>query len=73
MDSVTQENSDHLKKQQKDKETLYKELAEKTIQQMWLQELERFTKEYIVYKEERERVSSGTKEVKKNVVKKSSK
>ena len=60
MDSVTQENSEHLKKQQQDKETLYKDLFEKTIQQMWLEELDRFTKEYLVYKEERERVSSGS-------------
>ena len=59
MDSVTEENVEKLLK---DHETKKQELAivmNTTIYQMWNSELDKFQEEYLLYKEERERIMSG--------------
>jgi DNA topoisomerase-2 len=71
MDSVTEENVAKIMKDHADKTTELDEVKTKTIQQMWLQELDVLSTEYTKYREERERSmmgvtkKSGTKLVKK--------
>jgi len=74
MDSVTEENVDKLLKEHGSKNLELETIKLLTIQQMWFQELYNLQKEYINYKEHRERTMRGTIVPKKktvNIVKKS--
>jgi DNA topoisomerase-2 len=68
MDSVTEENVEKLfqEKEVKDKELI--SIKNKTIHEMWLQELEELNEEYNVYKNERYRLQMGDCETKKKTV-----
>jgi hypothetical protein len=57
MDSVCQENVNRLEKDHSSKEQELKLTQSKTIQQMWLEELDVFREQYLEYKEDRERSS----------------
>jgi len=73
MDSVTEENVTKLLKEHGDKTVELNTIQELTIQNMWLNELNKLEEEYGRYKEERERLMSGIikeKAQKKKVVKK---
>ena len=76
MDSVCQENVNRLEKDHTNKEMELKNTKTKTIQQMWLEELDHLRREYLVFKEERIAINESittkkkTGDVKK-VVKKS--
>jgi hypothetical protein len=71
MDSVTEENVIKLQKDHGDKVLELEFVQSQSPQAMWLTELTALEKEYLVYKEERERLSSGTASVnKKKTVKK---
>jgi DNA topoisomerase II len=59
MDSVTEENVERLKKEHSNKAAELEEIKSKTIETLWLEELERLEKEYVKYKEERERSLLG--------------
>ena len=65
MDSVCQENVNRLEKDHSSKEQELKLTQSKTIQQMWLEELDVFRQQYLEYKEDRERVSSSNPSSKK--------
>jgi DNA topoisomerase-2 len=67
MDSVTEENVVKLLKEHDDKVTELENIKAKTIQNMWTDELELLSIEYVKYREERERSMSGV--VKKSGVK----
>jgi DNA topoisomerase-2 len=69
MDSVSQENVNRLEKDHANKETELKNTMSKTIQQMWLEELDHLRREYLVFKEERVAINESTKVVKKTVKK----
>jgi len=69
MDSVTEENIDKLLKEKGNKETELKEIKSKTINKMWIEELDNLREQYIEYKEERARLMNG-EEKKKKVVSK---
>jgi DNA topoisomerase-2 len=74
MDSVTDENVEKIFKEQGAKEIELETIKSTTINQMWSSELDKLREEYIVYKEERQRLMSGTETKKKTknvVVKKS--
>ena len=73
MDSVTQENVESLEKETKQKAEELELVKNKTIHKMWLDELEVFEKEYVKYREEREKQAFGnrvedSKDKKKKVV-----
>jgi len=70
MDSVTEENVQKLEKDHADKMEQLAFVQSQSPQAMWLSELVALEKEYLSYKEERERASSGLTVVKKKVVKK---
>ena len=71
MDSVTEENVEKLLKDKGSKEAELKTVKATTINKMWLNELETLKKEYIEYKEERNRIMNGEEEKpKKKVVSK---
>ena len=71
MDSVTEENIKKLEKDHGDKVIELDFVQSQSCQAMWLTELTALEKEYLVYKEERERLSSGLASVnKKKTVKK---
>jgi DNA topoisomerase II len=59
MDSVTEENVARLLKEHGDKVVELANIKAKTVQQMWLQELEVLETEYNKYREERERSMMG--------------
>jgi len=64
MDSVTEENVAKLMNDHGDKLVELETVKSKTIQQMWLRELELLEIEYVKYREERERsISGATKKV----------
>jgi DNA topoisomerase-2 len=69
MDSVTSENVDKLMKEYQSKQTELENIKNKTIETMWLEELDELLVEYNQYKESREnsmeRRDSTTKTVKK--------
>jgi len=67
MDSVSEENVDKLNKEHKDKSDELQLIKETTEQQMWRKELEILAQEYIVYKEERQRLTNGTESKKKKI------
>jgi DNA topoisomerase-2 len=71
MDSVTEENVEKLLKDKGSKEAELETVKATTINKMWLNELETLKKEYIEYKEERNRIMNGEEEKpKKKVVSK---
>ena len=67
MDSVSEENVDKLNKEHKDKSDELQLIKETTEQQMWRKELEILAQEYIIYKEERQRLTNGTESKKKKI------
>jgi DNA topoisomerase-2 len=71
MDSVTEENVAKLLKEHGDKTAELVIVQSQTIQQMWFGELNKLEQEYGKYKEERERIMSGSTVPKKKTVKKS--
>ena len=71
MDSVTEENVEKILKEHGDKEVELEKIKTKTIENMWLDELETLSLEYEKYKDERERSISGvTKKSGTKIVKK---
>ena len=60
MDSVCQENVTRLEKDHSNKEQELHLTQGKTIQQMWLEELDTFKHQYLEYKEDRERATRST-------------
>jgi len=68
MDSVTEENVAKLfqEKEIKDKELM--DIKNKTIHEMWLQELDELSEEYNVYKNERMRLQMGDFDTKKKTI-----
>jgi DNA topoisomerase-2 len=71
MDSVTEENIKKLEKDHSDKILELAFVESQSPQAMWLTELTALEKEYLVYKEERQRLSLGLASVnKKKTVKK---
>lgn len=73
MDSVTEENVERLNKEHGNKKIELESIRSKTTNKMWLEELDVLTREYIAYKNERERLMNGedTKPTKKTVTKSS--
>jgi len=59
MDSVTKENVEKLLKEKGDKEQELKVLKAKTIQEMWLDELNILQEEYVKYRKIRENIQEG--------------
>ena len=72
MDSVTDENVEKIFKEQGAKTVELETIKSTTINQMWSSELDSLREEYIVYKEERQRLMNGNgiETKKKSVVKK---
>jgi DNA topoisomerase-2 len=70
MDSVTNENIDKLTKDFLEKEKELNDIKNKTINNMWLEELDKVSQEYDFYKEQRERLSTDVVVKKKKVIKK---
>jgi len=70
MDSVTDENVEKIFKEHGAKEVELETIKSTTINQMWSSELDSLREEYIIYKEERQRLMSGTETKKKKVVSK---
>ena len=62
MDSVTKENVEKLLKEKGDKEQELKALNAKTIQEMWLDELNILQEEYVKYRKIRENIQEGKDE-----------
>lgn len=73
MDSVAEENVIKLEKEHADKVAELAYVESQSPQQMWLSELVILEKEYISYREERERLSNGLGQKKKKTVKKTTK
>jgi len=69
MDSVTDENVDKIFREQGAKTIELETIKSTTINQMWSSELDSLREEYIVYKEERQRLMSGEAKKKKIVSK----
>ena len=78
MDSVTEENVEKLNKEHGNKKCELETVKTTTINEMWLNELDKLREEYLEYKEDRQRLMSGEdsntkkKVVKGTVIKKSS-
>ena len=77
MDSVTQENVDHILKEKSDTEAELERIRNTSLQKMWLVELNKLDKEYIKYKSKREsllitneKIKSSGKKLKLKCVKK---
>ena len=70
MDSVTEENVDKLFKECGNKEAELEIVKKTTIQQMWIGELDKLQKEYLEYREDRERLMTGEAKPKKVIKKK---
>jgi DNA topoisomerase-2 len=70
MDSVTDENVEKIFKEQGAKTVELETIKSTTINQMWSFELDSLREEYLLYKEERQRVMSGEAKKKKTPVKK---
>ena len=60
MDSVTQENVAHIMKEKETTETELAALKAKTLQKMWLDELDVLEREYTSYKAKREKIQAGS-------------
>jgi DNA topoisomerase-2 len=71
MDSVTQENVDQILKEKAQCEKDVETLIATSLETMWLNELNDFEKEYMIYKAKREKIQSGgvSSQVKKIVKK----
>jgi DNA topoisomerase-2 len=65
MDSVTDENVEKIFREQGTKASELETIKSTTINQMWSSELDRLREEYIIYKEERQRLMSGEAKKKK--------
>lgn len=61
MDSVTEENVESLEKERKQKADELELVKNKPVRQMWLDELEVLEKEYVKYREEREKQAFGSR------------
>jgi DNA topoisomerase II len=73
MDSVTEENVERLNKEHGSKVHELESIKSTTINQMWLNELDNLSDEYLAYKEERTKLmSSEDTKTKKKVVSKAS-
>ena len=59
MDSVTEENVERLNKEHGNKAAELEMIKSTTVNKMWLHELDKLSQEYIVYKEERDRMMNG--------------
>ena len=59
MDSVTEENVDKLNREHSTKKMELDIVTSTTVNQMWTNELDKLSQEYLEYKEERERLMSG--------------
>jgi DNA topoisomerase-2 len=70
MDSVTDENVEKIFKEQGSKAIELETIKSTTINQMWSSELDSLREEYLVYKEERQRLMNGTETKKKKIVSK---
>jgi DNA topoisomerase-2 len=74
MDSVTEENVEHIMKEKADTELELETLIGTSLEQLWLNELSVLNKEYDVYRAQREKIQNGSvssnekKVVKKKVV-----
>jgi len=60
MDSVTEENVTNIMKEKSDTEAELDALKTKTLEQMWLVELDNLEKQYDLYKKKRVQIQSGT-------------
>ena len=69
MDSVTQENVAHIMKEKETTELELAALKAKTLQKMWLDELDILDREYSSYKAKREKIQSGTSKTTTTTVK----
>jgi DNA topoisomerase-2 len=65
MDSVTEENVARLEKERGTKEQELLKVQGTSIQEMWTYELDELSQEFVKFKEEKERMMSGTSEKKK--------
>ena len=65
MDSVTDENVEKIFKEQGSKEAKLETIKTTSINQMWSSELDSLREEYIIYKEERQRLMNGIETKKK--------
>jgi DNA topoisomerase-2 len=76
MDSVTQENIDKLLKDKENKEYELETVKDKTVNKMWIEELDNVKEQYTEYKNERNNLMSGEhdneKSSKKKVISKGS-
>jgi DNA topoisomerase-2 len=61
MDSVTEENVANIMKEKTDTEAELEALKEKTLEKMWLDELEQLEKQYTIYKAKRVEIQEGGK------------
>ncbi len=59
MDSVTEENVNRLMKEHGEKEEELERIKNTTIEEMWIYELEELRKQYLEYKEVRQRLMNG--------------
>jgi len=74
MDSVTEENVEKLLKDKGNKESELEQIKQKSVNKMWLEELDNLRELYLEYKEDRARLMSGEEKTstKKKVVSKGS-
>ena len=68
MDSVTDENVEKIFREQGAKEVELETIKSTTINQFWCSELDSLREEYIIYKEERQRLTNGIETKKKTKV-----
>jgi DNA topoisomerase-2 len=69
MDSVTQENVANIMREKENTEVELVALKAKTLQRMWLEELDILEKEYASYKGKREKIQTGQQTTKSTVPK----
>ena len=70
MDSVTQENVEHIMEEKHKTEQELERLIATTLSQMWLNELDLFSQQYELYKQRRNNIKPRKTETKKSTVKK---
>ena len=68
MDSVTEENVDKLLKDKKNKEHELELIKNKTVNNIWIEELNNLKELYIEYKEDRNRLMNGEEKINKKKV-----
>jgi DNA topoisomerase-2 len=68
MDSVSEENVSKLFKELETKETELETIRKTTVNKMWLNELDVLKKEYLEYREDRQRLMVGSEKQKKKVI-----